>query len=163
MSPRQFREDDWSKNIARVAFLYSLCALWNYRVFINYCVFPQNFLNFLDSASSTAALVFYLPFRGPSMKSGVDPEEYEYVLKFSRKKNTLFNEHPVCTLDYMYLLSFIKKKWLFVFLKSISLKHISRFIPLGNVDVRDPEKMRMRHVLQIIRLMAASFTWEVCA
>ena len=119
---------------------------------------------FLNSASSAAALVFYLP----CVCTHTDTEGNQRKVRVwnilkSLEKNTIFNEHPVCTLDYMYLLSFIKKKWLFVFFKSISLKHISRFIPLGNVDVRDPEKMRMRHVLQIIRLMAASFTWEVCA
>ena len=32
-----------------------------YRVFINYCVFPYNFGIFLNSASSAAALVLYLP------------------------------------------------------------------------------------------------------
>ena len=35
--------------------------IWMYRVVIKYCVFPSNFLNFLDSASSAAALEFYLP------------------------------------------------------------------------------------------------------
>ena len=30
-------------------------------MFINCCVFPKNFLNFLNSASSAEALVFYLP------------------------------------------------------------------------------------------------------
>ena len=49
---------------------------------------------FLNSASSAAALVFYLPLSGPSMKPGVHSEEKtEYTLKFS--KQTLFNEHPV--------------------------------------------------------------------
>ena len=32
-----------------------------YRVFIKYCVFPLKFWIFLNSASSAAALVFYLP------------------------------------------------------------------------------------------------------
>ena len=32
-----------------------------YKVFIKYCVFPKNFVIFLNSASSAAALVFYLP------------------------------------------------------------------------------------------------------
>ena len=31
-----------------------------YRVFIKYCVFPENVVIFLNSASSAAALVFYL-------------------------------------------------------------------------------------------------------
>ena len=55
---------------------------------------------FLNSASSAAALVFYLPFSGPSMRcthrgkteNGQIPE---YILDIS-KKNTIFNEHPVC-------------------------------------------------------------------
>ena len=34
---------------------------FKYRVFIKYCVFPKKKLNFLSSASSAAALVFYLP------------------------------------------------------------------------------------------------------
>ena len=50
----------------------------------------------LNSASSAAALVFYLPLSGPSMKYAVHNEgdqSSEYFLKFS--KNTIFNEHPV--------------------------------------------------------------------
>ena len=54
---------------------------------------------FLNSASSAAAPVFYLPFSGQSMKSSVHTEEKprgqnpEYILIF--RKNTIFNEHPV--------------------------------------------------------------------
>ena len=33
---------------------------FTYRVFNKYCVFPLKFLNFMNSASSAAALVFYL-------------------------------------------------------------------------------------------------------
>ena len=36
--------------------------------------FPKNVLIFLNSASTAAALVFYLAFSGPSMKSGVHTE-----------------------------------------------------------------------------------------
>ena len=38
-------------------------ALYNkiYRVFIKYCVFPSNFVIFLNSAGSAATLDFYLP------------------------------------------------------------------------------------------------------
>ena len=32
-----------------------------YKMFMKYCVFPKNFVIFLNSASSAAALVFYLP------------------------------------------------------------------------------------------------------
>ena len=37
------------------------CELCMYRVFIKYCVFSLIFVIFLNSASSAAALVFYLP------------------------------------------------------------------------------------------------------
>ena len=43
---------------------------------------------FLNSASSAAALVFYLPFSGPSMMSSVHTERGqspEYISKFSKK------------------------------------------------------------------------------
>ena len=67
----------------------------NYRVFINYCVFPLNFVIFLNSASSAAALVFYLPgvcthtdTKGKQRKARV-----QNILK-SLEKNTIFNEHP---------------------------------------------------------------------
>ena len=66
-----------------------------YRVFIKYCVFLSNVVIFLNSASSAAALVFYLPFSGPSMKSSVHNERHqspEYILKFSKKHNIW---HPV--------------------------------------------------------------------
>ena len=52
---------------------------------------------FLNSTNSAAALVFYLPLSGPSMKSSVHTERGqspEYILKFCGK-NTIFNEHPV--------------------------------------------------------------------
>ena len=40
-----------------------------YRVFIKDCIFPQNVMIFLNSASSdAAALVFYLPSGDPSMQ-----------------------------------------------------------------------------------------------
>ena len=42
---------------------------------INIVFFPQNFVIYLNSASSAAALVFYLLYSGPSMKSGVHTEE----------------------------------------------------------------------------------------
>ena len=44
-------------------------------VFIKYCVFPINVVIFLNSAISAAALVFYLPFSGPNMKSSERNEE----------------------------------------------------------------------------------------
>ena len=57
-----------------------------YRVFIKYCVFPYNFLNFLNSASSAAALVFYLP----GVCTHIDTEgkqSPENILKSSKKHN----------------------------------------------------------------------------
>ena len=42
---------------------------------LNIEFFLSNAVIFLNSASSAAALVFYLPFSGPSMKSGVHTEE----------------------------------------------------------------------------------------
>ena len=45
---------------------------------------------FLNSAIPAAELVFYLPFSGPSMKSGVNTEE-------KLKESGIFNEHPVCS------------------------------------------------------------------
>ena len=62
----------------------------NYRVFIKYCVFPLSVVIFLNSASSAAALVFYLSLSGPSMKSSVHTEKGqspEYILKFNKKHN----------------------------------------------------------------------------
>ena len=52
-------------------------AVFRYWMFIKYCVFFLKHCDFLKSASanSAAALVFYLPFSGPSMKSGVHTEE----------------------------------------------------------------------------------------
>ena len=38
-----------------------IVAILRYRVLIKYCVFPQNVVIFLNSASSAVALVFYLP------------------------------------------------------------------------------------------------------
>ena len=69
-------------------------------MFIRYCVFSLKCCDFLNTASSAATLVFYLPFSGPSMKCthrgkterGQSPE---YILKFSKKTqylmNTLYN------------------------------------------------------------------------
>ena len=57
-------------------------------------IIPLNVVIFLNSASSAAALVFYLPFRGPSMKSGVHtkktrerPESGMYFKIFEKKHN----------------------------------------------------------------------------
>ena len=49
---------------------------------------------FLNSGSSAAALVFYQPFSGPSMKSSVHTKRVQNIFqKFG--KNTIFDEHPV--------------------------------------------------------------------
>ena len=61
-------------------------------VFIEYCVFPENFVIILNSAISAAALVFYLP--GVCTDADVERKQSpEYILKSS--KNTIFIEHPV--------------------------------------------------------------------
>ena len=67
-----------------------------YRVFIKYCFFPYNVVIFLNSVSSAAALVFYLPgvcthtdTEGKQRKANV-----RNILK-SSENNTVFNEHPV--------------------------------------------------------------------
>ena len=69
-------------------------------MFIKYCVFPWNFVIFLNSASSAAALVFYLPgvcthtdTEGKQRKARV-----RNILK-SFEKNTIFNEHRVGNFD----------------------------------------------------------------
>ena len=67
-----------------------------YRVLINYCVFPYNFVIFLNSASFAAALVFYLP--GVCTHTDTEGKQStEYFKKFG--KNTIFNEHPVYFYD----------------------------------------------------------------
>ena len=52
---------------------------------------------FVISVRSAAALVFYLPFSGPSMKYGVHTEEKpESGIYFKIfEKNTISNKHPV--------------------------------------------------------------------
>ena len=54
---------------------------------------------FLNSASSAAALVFYLSFSGPSMKSGANTEKNrerpESRIYFEILEKTTCNEHPV--------------------------------------------------------------------
>ena len=70
-----------------------------YRVFIKYCVFPLKFWIFLNSASSAAALVFYLPCvcthtdtEGEQRKARV------WNISKSSEKKTIFNKHPVIVL-----------------------------------------------------------------
>ena len=81
-----------------------------YRVFIKYCVF--SLVIFLNSASSDAALAFYLPSCGLNVKSGgvhtMTPrvkQSLGYILK-SLKKNTIFNERPYVSMSgksYVYI------------------------------------------------------------
>ena len=67
-----------------------------YRVFIKNCVFSLKFCDFMNSASSAAALVFYLP--GVSTHTDTEGKQRKArvrnILK-SSEKNTIFNEHPV--------------------------------------------------------------------
>ena len=63
-----------------------------YRVFIKYCVFSLKFCDFLNSASSAAALVFYLPVVC-THTDNEGKQNPEYLN--NSEKNTIFNEHPV--------------------------------------------------------------------
>ena len=71
-----------------------------YRVFIKYCVFPLVFVIFLNSASSAAALVFYLP--GVCVHTLTPRENRERPESgiFKNFKNTIFNKHPVDQIFY---------------------------------------------------------------
>ena len=59
----------------------------------------------MNSASSAAALVFYLPCSGQSMKSGVrgkteKGQSSEYILKFSKKTQYLMNTLYMSSLQH---------------------------------------------------------------
>ena len=71
-----------------------------YRVFIKYCFFPLKFVIFLNSASSAAALVFYLP--GVCTHTDTEARVWN-ILKSSEKKHYLMNSLH------------IKEFWLFSF------------------------------------------------
>jgi len=61
-----------------------------YRVFIKYCVFSKDIVIFLTSASSSAALVFYLPLcthRGKTERG----QSQEFTLKIFEKTHYLKN------------------------------------------------------------------------
>ena len=66
--------------------------------------FPENVVIFLNSASSAAALVFYLP--GECTHTDTEGKQRKArvwnILK-SSEKNTIFNEHPVYTKDVLLL------------------------------------------------------------
>ena len=66
-------------------------------MFIKYCVFSLKFVIFLNSASSAAALDFYLPgVCTVHWHRGENRERPESGIFYNlRKKNTIFNEHPV--------------------------------------------------------------------
>ena len=49
-------------------------------LFIKHCVFPVNFVIFLNSASSAVALVLYLPGRG-KVEKGNSPEYFKIYQK----------------------------------------------------------------------------------
>ena len=61
-------------------------------VFIEYCVFPENFVIILNSVISAAALVFYLP--GVCTHTDTEGKQCKEYFKIFGK-NTIFNEHPV--------------------------------------------------------------------
>ena len=62
---------------------------------INIVFFPQNFVIYLNSASSAAALVFYLPGTHTDTEGKQRKARVRNISK-SSEKNTIFNEHPVC-------------------------------------------------------------------
>ena len=71
-----------------------LCPM--YRVFIKYCVFPEIFMIFLNSASPAAALVFYLPVCTHTDNEGKQRKaRVRNILKSTKKTqyliNTLYN------------------------------------------------------------------------
>ena len=82
----------------RLSFIFKLRLMLGnmYRVFIKYCVFPQNVVIFLNSVSSAAALVFYLPFSGssdPHTKGKPREAKVRNIIFKIFEKNTIFNEH----------------------------------------------------------------------
>ena len=64
-------------------------------MFVKYCVFPKNFVIFLNFASSATALVFYLP--GECTHTDTEGKQRKArvrnISKSSKKHN--INEHPV--------------------------------------------------------------------
>ena len=61
-----------------------------YRVFIKYCVFPQNVVIFLISASSAAVLVFDLPLCTHTDTEGKPREARVRNIFYNLQKNTLY-------------------------------------------------------------------------
>ena len=69
---------------------------------LNIVFFSQNVLLFLNSASSAAALVFYLP--GVCIHTDTEGKQRKVRVRniFKKfEKNTIYNEHPV----YFYILN----------------------------------------------------------
>ena len=64
---------------------------------LNIVFFPLNVVIFLNSASSAAVLVFYLPFCGPCMKSDTEEKPREARVRNYFRKKTIFKENPVST------------------------------------------------------------------
>ena len=67
-----------------------------YMVFIKYCVFVENVVIFLNSVSSAAVLVFDLPLCTHTDTEGKPREIRVRNIFENLRKNTIFNEHPVC-------------------------------------------------------------------
>ena len=76
MSSLLHGNDDY---MVRKIIMWGLVDCWRgfrkYRVFIEYCAFSLNVVIFLNSASSAAALVFYLSLSGPSIKLVYTPKK----------------------------------------------------------------------------------------
>ena len=69
---------------------------------LNIVFFSSNVVIFLNSASSAAALVFYLP--GVCTHTETEEKQSpEYLKEFG--KNTMFNEHPVINTGKIILIS----------------------------------------------------------
>ena len=66
-----------------------------YRVFMKYCVLPGNFAIILNSASSAAALVFYLPgvCTHTDTKGKQSPEYFKILEKTQYFMNNLYVMH----------------------------------------------------------------------
>ena len=69
------------------------------RVFIKYCIFPENFVIFLNSVSSAAALVFYLPGRYVCTHTDTEGKQRKAILR------NIFNksEKTQCLMDTLYI------------------------------------------------------------
>ena len=64
---------------------------------------------FLNSASSAAALVFDLPLCTHTDNEGKPREAKERNILENLRKNTIFNEHPVCIVKNIFFVSGVSR------------------------------------------------------